>query len=285
MTSSGLPPTPGDPGQRPGRRSARAIELLARPTIEVARGLLGWRLVRDEGDEGDGGGDGGERRAARIVELEAYIGENDRASHAWFGRTARNEVMYGPPGRAYVYLVYGMHDCLNIVTEPAGTPAALLVRAVEPLVGIEAMRAAVARRRAARRRADRARDVDPGGARGGSRTAPSIAPPRTSPARIAAGPGLVCAAFDIDRSLTGRDLFDVGAAIRLEPPPDGEPLPAVVAGPRVGISYAGSPWTEVAWRFSIRANPSVSRPRPVDAATTVPGSEPEPDPDRDRSRR
>ena len=76
----------------------------------------------------------------RIVEIEAYIGPEDRASHARFGETPRNRAMYGPAGRAYVYLVYGMYDCLNVVTETVGTPAALLVRAVEPLEGVEPMR-------------------------------------------------------------------------------------------------------------------------------------------------
>ena len=209
------------------------------PTHELAPALLGWRLVRD---------DAGGRRVARIVELEAYIGEGDRASHARFGRTARNEVMYGPPGRAYVYLVYGMHDCLNIVTEPFGSPAALLVRAVEPLEGAERMRAAIARRRTARQR----------------RPAPAarVPAPRRAVAasRIAAGPGLVCAAFDIDRSLTGGDLFDPTAAVRIEPPPPGEAPIEVVSGPRVGIGYAGEPWTAVPWRFAIAVNPAVSRP-------------------------
>ena len=93
------------------------------------------------------------RRVGRIVELEAYIGDEDRASHARFGPTARNAVMHGPPGTAYVYLVYGMYDCLNIVTEPVGRPAALLVRAVEPLEGIEAMREARLERWRSRRKA------------------------------------------------------------------------------------------------------------------------------------
>jgi DNA-3-methyladenine glycosylase len=76
------------------------------------------------------------------VEVEAYIGEDDRASHARFGRTPRNGVMFGRPGVAYVYLVYGMYDCLNVVTEPSGRPAAVLIRAVEPVAGIAEMRAA-----------------------------------------------------------------------------------------------------------------------------------------------
>ena len=92
--------------------------MLAGPTLEAGRALLGARLVREDDD--------GARRVGRIVELEAYIGEDDRASHARFGRTPRNRTMYGPPGHAYVYLVYGMYDCLNIVTEPAGRPAALV---------------------------------------------------------------------------------------------------------------------------------------------------------------
>jgi DNA-3-methyladenine glycosylase len=222
---------------RPAVLDRRA--LLALPTLEAGRALLGWRLVRDDNTG---------RRIARIVELEAYIGEDDLASHARFGRTARNEVMYGPPGRAYVYLVYGMHDCLNIVTEPPGSPAALLLRAVEPLEGAPRMRAAREQRAAARRRA-----------------AIGAAPRERATvrdARLAAGPGLVCAAFDLDRSLTGHDLFDPGAAIRLDPPPAGEPAPEVIASPRVGIDYAGPPWLEQPWRLSIAGHPSVSRPAP-----------------------
>ena len=222
------------------RPDARAV--LTQPTLEVARALLGWRLVRD---------DAAGRRVARIVELEAYIGEDDRASHARFGQTARNESMYGLPGRAYVYLVYGMHDCLNIVTEPAGSPAALLVRAVEPLEGIERMRVARTERSRTRRRASAA-------ARGNG-DGPM------ADLRIGAGPGLVCAAFDLDRTLTGRDLFDPSGSVRIEPPPPGEAAPPIIAGPRVGIGYAGAPWTDVPWRLSIAGHPSVSRPFPQPA--------------------
>ena len=224
-----------------GPPDPRAV--LDQPTLEVARALLGWHLVRD---------DASGRRAARIVELEAYIGEDDRASHARFGRTARNEFMYGLPGRAYVYLVYGMHDCLNIVTEPAGSPAALLVRAVEPLEGIERMRASRADRTSSRRRLPSATRWTADARIGND-------------ARIAAGPGLVCAAFDLDRSLTGHDLFDPFGSVRLEPPPPGEAGPSIVAGPRVGIAYAGAPWTDVPWRLSIAGHPSVSRPLPQPA--------------------
>jgi DNA-3-methyladenine glycosylase len=226
--------TPPDPARR----------LFARSTLEVADGLLGWRLVRIDPD--------GTRREARIVEVEAYIGEVDRASHARFGRTARNAVMFGPPGRAYVYLVYGMHDCLNLVTEPAGSPAAILVRAVEPLAGADAMRVARELRQGARTKSASA-------TAGGSR----VAGPRGPDVRLAAGPGLVCAAFDLDRSLTGSDLLDPAGTVRIVPPSPGEPAPLVAAGPRIGVDYAGPPWTDVPWRRWIDGHPSVSRPGPA----------------------
>ena len=190
----------------------------------------------------------------RIVELEAYLGEDDRASHARFGRTARNAVMFGPPGRAYVYLVYGMHDCLNIVTGPAGEASALLVRAVEPLEGVELMRASRERRAWERRRT--VAEAEAGAGPDGAARRRAGLPDE----RLAAGPGLVCAAFDLDRSLTGHDLLDATAPIRLEPPPTGEPTPAVVAGPRVGIAYAGEPWASAPWRLALAGHPSVSRP-------------------------
>jgi DNA-3-methyladenine glycosylase len=186
----------------------------------------------------------------RIVEVEAYIGEDDQASHARFGRTARNAVMYGPAGIAYVYLVYGMYDCLNIVTEPAGSPAALLVRAVEPIEGIDAMRA----ERVARSRARR-RDWSPT-----TEASEAARIARLPPPLLASGPGLVAAAMGIDRSMTGLDLVDARSPLRLEPRPAGEPLPNVATTPRLGIGYAGAPWTELPWRFSIAGHPSVSGP-------------------------
>ena len=102
----------------------------ARPTRQLARALLGCRLVRMID---------GERLAGIIVETEAYIGERDLACHARFGRTSRNAVMYGRPGLAYVYFTYGMHWMLNVVSEAAEYPAAALIRALEPAEGIERM--------------------------------------------------------------------------------------------------------------------------------------------------
>jgi DNA-3-methyladenine glycosylase len=190
-------------------------------------------------------------RVGRIVEVEAYIGTEDQASHARFGRTARNAVMFGPPGVAYVYLVYGMYDCLNVVVEPDGRPAAVLVRAVEPLTGIDAMREARARHAAARRR----------------RQAPAARPVRDH--RLASGPGVLAAAFDIDRSMTGLDLLDPASSLRLEvDPAAGNGEPDVVATPRVGIDYAPEPWRSLPWRLVIAASPSLSGPRhPASAAT------------------
>jgi DNA-3-methyladenine glycosylase len=202
-------------------------------------------LVRDD-DTG--------RRVGRIVEVEAYIGREDLASHARFGETARNRVMFGPPGHAYVYLVYGMHACLNVVTEPAGAPAALLVRALEPLEGVERMRAdrlarAIAGRRATsseRAAADRDR-ID-----------------RIPAVRLASGPGLVAAAFGLDTSWTGIDLCDRDAPLRLEVLPTGPDADTtglaatIVATPRIGITYAAEPWASQPWRLSLAGHPSVS---------------------------
>lgn len=216
--------------------------LLVRPTLEAARSLLGARLVREDVTG---------RRVARIVEVEAYIGEADRASHARFGPTDRNRVMYGRPGIAYVYLVYGMHDCLNVVTEPEGAPAAVLVRAVEPLEGADLMRMT---------RVARSVRTNPDG------LAPAEAIDRISRVPnvlLASGPGLVGAAFGLDRTWTGTDLCDPASALRLEPSPRAEKGAGIVAAPRVGIAYAGEPWTRVQWRLLLAGSPALSRPRPT----------------------
>jgi len=216
----------GPPSGRPFPR-----EILAGDSLVAARALLGARLVRDGSRDLDGAA-GPERRIGRIVEVEAYVGEHDRASHARMGPTPRNRVMYGPPGIAYVYLVYGMHHCLNIVTEPASRPAAILVRAVEPVAGIGAMRRARASGRHAR--------------------------VRLPDSRLAAGPGLVGAAFGLDRAHTGTDLCDPHSPLRIELAPEGEVPPVPESTPRIGIAYAGEPWTSVPWRFVVHASPALS---------------------------
>jgi DNA-3-methyladenine glycosylase len=197
-------------------------ELLAADTLDAARSLLGALLVRESGPE---------RRVGRIVEVEAYIGVEDLASHARFGLTKRNAVMFGPPGVAYVYLVYGMHNCLNVVTEAAGRPAALLVRAVEPVEGIGAMREA----------------------RGGRAAA-------IADQRLASGPGLVCAAFSIDRRSDGLDLCDQASDLRLEARP-GNHGPDIVTSPRIGIGYAPEPWLSRPWRLFVAGSASLSKAR------------------------
>lgn len=193
-----------------------------RPAAEVARDLLGRHLVRELD---------GERLVLRLVETEAYLGGPDRASHAWGGRrTVRNESLYLPGGFAYVYFVYGMHFCLNAVTGEAGVGSAVLIRAGEPLAGVACM--AELRGLGTAGRAPR-------------------------PGDLAGGPGKLCRALGIDRTLDGAPLDRQPLWIEPgEPAADGE----VAAGPRVGVDYAGE---AAAWplRFALRGNPHVSRPR------------------------
>jgi len=118
-------------GDQDGNGSPLPRSFYARSALAVARDLLGAVLVHREG---------GTTRAGMIVETEAYLGERDLASHASKGRTARTDVMFGPPGHAYVYLIYGMHHCLNVVCEREGKAAAVLLRGIEPLAGIEPQR-------------------------------------------------------------------------------------------------------------------------------------------------
>ena len=162
--------------------------------------------------------------------MEAYRGPRDLAAHSAGGRrTPRNEVMYGPPGRAYVYFVYGMHHCVNVVTAAAEIPEAVLLRAVEPLCGVALMRA---RRGAGVRTEDLAR-----------------------------GPGNLTRAFAIDRSRNAADLRR-GALRILAPRGASLPLVAasdVVRSPRVGVDYAG-PWARRLLRFCIKDSAWLSRP-------------------------
>jgi DNA-3-methyladenine glycosylase len=160
--------------------------------------------------------------------------------------------MYGPPGIAYVYLVYGMYDCLNVVTEPAGSPAAVLIRAVDPLEGMERMRAdrlAVERRRRAAR-------TDTGAGRAADRLG------RLPVHRLASGPGLVAAAFGLDRGWTGTDLCDPASPLRLERGPGDEvPDIEIRTTARIGVGYAGPDWAGRPWRLALADHPAVSGPR------------------------
>ena len=202
-------------------------EILAGPTLVGARALLGAHLVREASAAA-------ERRVGRIVEVEAYIGIEDAASHARFGPTARNRVMFGPAGVAYVYLVYGMYECLNVVTEADGRAAAVLIRAVEPIAGEGSMRAARLAH-ALRRTHDDA-----------AATAAAHRIDRLPRARLASGPGLLAAAFDITRRDTGADLLGPAASLRLEP---GTPPGRIAQTARIGIGYAPEPWRSNPWRF------------------------------------
>ena len=194
-------------------------DFYTRPNVlAVARDLLGTVLVVST--------ERGGRVSGLIVETEAYRGPEDRASHAWNGRrTRRTETMYALGGTAYVYFVYGMYHQFNVVTGVADVPHAVLIRALEPLEGLPLMR---------RRR------------------------PGTVDARLTSGPGVLCLAMGIDRSLDRADLL--GERVWLEERPSTLPRVAVARGPRVGIDYAGA-WAARRWRFWMRDNPWVSRAR------------------------
>ena len=188
------------------------------PTLRVARALLGKTLVHDSAEG---------RTAGRVVEVEAYRGPADRAAHSSGGRrTPRNEVMYGPPGHAYVYFIYGMYFCMNVVCQRTGVPQAVLLRALEPLEGIELMR----RRRGL---------------------------PDGPEWRLCRGPGSLCRALGITRAENGADL--VRGPLRIV---EGPPVPAaqVVRTPRIGVGYAGA-HAALPWRFLVRGSRAVSGPR------------------------
>ncbi|MFQ6100681.1 MAG: DNA-3-methyladenine glycosylase [Anaerolineae bacterium] len=206
-------------------------DFFARDTLTVARALLGQRLVRVLD---------GVRLSGRIVEVEAYIGEEDRASHARFGRTRRNMPMYGQPGHAYVYFIYGMHHCLNLVTEREGYPAAVLIRALEPLEGIEVMQA---RRWPEPCPELRRRTVQGRGGR------PDV--------QLTGGPARLCQALAIDRWFDGADLCAPGALLFIEEDA-AVPDEAIVTGPRIGVRGDGVALT-APWRFYVRGNRYVSR--------------------------
>ena len=190
-----------------------------RATLEVARDLLGKVLVHRTRDG---------VTAGTIVEVEAYVGEDDPACHAAAGPTTRNAPLYGPPGHAYVYLNYGLHDMVNAVTEPAGFPAAVLLRALEPVEGLALMH----------RRRDRAKW------RKGK--------PPVKDAELCRGPGNLTLAMGIDRSLDTTPLFAPPLTIEDR----GVAIGAVTWGPRIGITKG----VEHAWRGCVTGHASVSRP-------------------------
>lgn len=172
-----------------------------------------------------------------IVEVEAYGGAEDRASHARSGPTRRNTTMFGPAGHAYLYRVYGLHTCLNVVGAADGEVGAVLVRAVMPERGIDAL--SVGR-------------TTPG------RGAPAIE-------RLASGPGNVAAAFGLTVASDGLDLTGVETCWLALPDDDERAAllaSGIVRGPRIGVAYAGPPWTELPWRFGVRGHPALSRPFP-----------------------
>jgi len=180
-------------------------------TVTVARALLGHLLCRETSAG---------LAAGIIVETEAYLSKDDPACHASRGKTRRNAPMFGPPGRAYIYFIYGNHFCFNVVTGPAGTGEAVLVRALEPLYGLELMQQRRGRDRGA--------------------------------LHLTGGPGRLCQALAIDRSLNEHDLrrppLWIAAGSEVE-------AGAVVSGPRIGITLAA----DKPLRFHIKDNKYVSR--------------------------
>ena len=188
-------------------------DFYARDTLTVARDLLGNYLVRNYN---------GELLIGKITETEAYIGRCDKACHAYgYKRTARTETLFAPPGTAYIYMIYGMYHCLNFVTEEEGEPAAVLIRALEPVSGLETMT--------------------------------SLRYPRSSSPLTAYqmknflnGPGKLCKAFSLDKSLNGADLSgnDLFVVESNETPTE------IFSGPRIGIDYAEEA-VHFPWRFWI----------------------------------
>ena len=186
----------------------------ARPVLTVARECIGKVLVHRT-PEGE--------TAGRIVEAEAYRGPEDRAAHSWRGMTPRTAVMFGPPGRAYVYLLYGVSWAFNIVTTAEGLPHAVLIRALEPIRGIELM--AVRRRQLASAR------------------------------ELTNGPGKLTQAMSINRADYARDLC--GDELFLEAGVAGQ----IGRSARINVERAGEPWASRPWRFYERGSQFVSGPR------------------------
>ena len=198
-------------------------DFFARPSIEVAPDLLGCVL-----EHATAGG----LVAVRLTEVEAYAGASDPASHAYRGRTARNAVMFGPPGHAYVYFTYGMHFCVNLVClGEAGSASAVLLRAGEIVTGEN-----LARIRRTR------------------------GPASIASRDLARGPARLCQALAIDRALDGADACAASSPLRVRSEAGTPPRSAKIAtGPRVGVSRAA----EIPWRFWLEGDPTVSVYRPA----------------------
>jgi DNA-3-methyladenine glycosylase len=186
-------------------------DFYARPVIEVARDCLGKILVHG-------------KTAGRIVEVEAYLGVNDRAAHSWRGITNRTSIMFGEPGHAYVYFIYGMYECLNFVCEPPGQAGCVLIRALEPIAGIATMR----------RRRPTAKGVE----------------------NLANGPGKLTLAMGITRKQNGVDLTKSPLQVRR---PLTEPPIQIEVTPRIGITHCAD-WP---LRFLIAGNRFASRATPA----------------------
>ncbi len=205
-----------------------------RPTVQVAQNLLGMIMVRRWRTE---------TLKGRIVETEAYLGEQDPASHAYRGMTTRNEVMFGIGGHLYVYFTYGMHYCCNVVTEEEGIGHAVLIRALEPLDGLRTMA--------------RNRNVAlPGGT--------SADFPLRVLTQLCSGPGKLCQALNITRKENGIDLC--GSEIWIGDDHSDLPRSSIVTSTRVGITGG----TTHEWRFFIKDNPFVSKGKPAGITRPAP---------------
>jgi DNA-3-methyladenine glycosylase len=198
-------------------------DFFARLSVQVAPELLGCVLEHQTAAG---------LVALELTEVEAYAGASDPASHAYRGRTARNAVMFGPPGHAYVYFTYGMHFCVNLVCLPAGTASAVLLRAGRVVTGQEL---AAARRAAGREPARRV----------------------VAERDLARGPARLCKALGITRTQDGADVCDPASPLRVRWP-DRRPALDISQGPRIGISVAA----DVPWRFWVTGDPTVSAYRP-----------------------
>ena len=195
------------------------LDFFTQNTLTVAQSLLGKTLVRILN---------GTRLSGVVVETEAYFGSTDSASHAFKGQTSRNAAMFGPPGYSYIYLIYGLHTMLNVVTEPVTQPAAILIRAIEPQEGLTTMRLNRGKQRQ-----------------------------NLIPKNLTNGPGKLCQALAIDRHLNRWDLTQ-GSELWFE---DAQLSPNVqiACGPRVGIGYATIVDQQAPWRFWLKNNAYVSK--------------------------